>query len=86
MSTTTVKPKLYIKQGCPWCMEAEDFLQDHGIAYDVLEVRSNRAAYDEMVALSGQTKAPVMDWDGEVLADFGAEELGAFLKQRGVIK
>jgi hypothetical protein len=66
-------------------MEAEEFLQDNKIGYDVLEVRTNRTAYDEMVQLSGQTKAPVMDWDGEVLADFGAEELSAFLKKRGVI-
>ena len=39
----------------------------------------------EMVALSGQTKAPTMDWDGEVLADFGLDELIPFLKERNVI-
>jgi len=26
-----------------------------------------------------------MDWHGEVLADFGVDELRPFLKQRGVI-
>jgi hypothetical protein len=39
----------------------------------------------EMEALSGQTKAPTMDWQGEVLADFGVEELVPFLQARGVI-
>jgi hypothetical protein len=39
----------------------------------------------EMVALSQQTKAPTMDWHGEVLADFGVEELMPFLRQRGLL-
>ncbi|MEJ6730692.1 MAG: hypothetical protein ACKVI3_05465 [Verrucomicrobiia bacterium] len=37
-----------------------------------------------MKTLSGQTKAPVLDWNGDVLADFGAEELVPFLKARGL--
>jgi glutaredoxin 3 len=40
-------------------------------------------ALREMVALSGQYKAPTMDWHGEVLADFGVEELIPFLEERG---
>lgn len=35
-------------------------------------------AWDEMVRLSGQTLAPVIDVDGAVLADFGPEELARF--------
>ena len=32
-----------------------------------------------MQRLSGQSKTPVLDWSGKVLADFGALELEAFL-------
>jgi hypothetical protein len=32
----------------------------------------------EMVNLSGQTCAPVIDVDGKILADFGPEELAVF--------
>jgi hypothetical protein len=32
-----------------------------------------------MKRISGQTKAPVLDWSGEILADFGAAELEPFL-------
>jgi glutaredoxin 3 len=81
----TIRPLVYIKRGCPWCDEAEEFLQKHGIAYDVVDVRSDRTAFDRMIELSGQSKAPTMDWDGEILADFGATELAVFLRQRGVI-
>jgi hypothetical protein len=39
---------------------------------------------DEMVELSGQSKAPTMDWDGDILADFGVDELVPFLRSKGL--
>jgi glutaredoxin 3 len=83
--TTTVRPTIYVKSGCPWCEEALEFLDAHKLAYDKIVVSGDKEAFDEMVKLSGQTKAPTMDWDGEVLADFGAAELEVFLKKHKVI-
>jgi len=48
-------------------------------------VSGNRGAMQEMIDLSGQSKAPTLDWHGEVLADFGVEELMPFLKERNVL-
>ena len=39
---------------------------------------------DEMERISGQTKAPVLDWHGKILADFGVEELKPFLQTQNV--
>ena len=77
-------PKLYIKPGCPWCDEVTDYLERKKIEVETIVVSGNREAMQEMVALSGQSKAPTMDWDGEVLADFGVDELIPFLKKLGV--
>ena len=77
-------PKLYVKTGCPWCDEVIEYLDEHKIAYQLIVVSGDRAAMQEMVDLSGQSKAPTMDWDGEVLADFGVDELVPFLKAHGV--
>jgi glutaredoxin len=82
----TPRPILYVKAGCPWCDEAEDFLKEHGITYDRVNVSADRAGFEKMRELSGQTKAPTMDWAGEVLADFGANELEAFLRERNLVK
>ena len=82
----TPRPFLYIKSGCPWCDEAEDYLKQHGIAYGKADVSSDPTAFDEMKRLSGQTKTPTMRWDGEILADFGAEELASFLREKNVAK
>lgn len=79
-----ITPTLYVKTGCPWCDEVLDYMDEKGLAYTKVVVSGNREAMDEMVALSGQSKAPTMDWDGEVLADFGVDELVPFLRKRAV--
>lgn len=76
-------PILYIKPGCPWCTDVVDYLDRKGIAYDSVNVSADREAMREMIALSGQSKAPTMDWNGAVLADFGVEELIPFLRKVG---
>ena len=73
-----MKTRLFIKPYCPWCHKAMRWLDERGIKYETLDVIADRAAFDEMERLSGQTLAPVIDVDGKVLADFGPEELAAF--------
>jgi monothiol glutaredoxin len=41
-------------------------------------VNGDAAAREEMLELTGQTKAPSIDVDGHILADFGADELEAW--------
>lgn len=76
-------PTLYIKPGCPWCDEAVDYLHRKKINVRTVVVSGDRAAMQEMVELSGQSKAPTLDWNGDVLADFGVDELVPFLKRHG---
>ena len=67
--------RLFIKPGCPWCDEAIDWLDSRGVSYTKLNVIADPVARDEMRELTGQTKAPSIDVDGHILADFGADEL-----------
>lgn len=78
----SVRPVFYTKIGCPWCAEAREVLDRRGVGYDEKIVTTDPAAMAEMQRLSGQTKAPVLDWAGEILADFGAAELEPFLATR----
>ncbi|MFT4176914.1 MAG: glutaredoxin family protein [Luteolibacter sp.] len=77
-------PVLYVKPGCPWCEDVVAYLARRNIPVKKVVVSGNPEAMAEMVALSGQRKAPTMDWNGDVLADFGVEELVPFLKARGL--
>ena len=76
-----VRIRLFIKPYCGWCDKAARWLDDHGVKYETLDVIADSEAFDEMVELSGQSLAPVIDVDGEVLADFGPEELEKFWKK-----
>ncbi len=72
-------PVLYVKTGCPWCEEVSAFLSEHGIGYREKNVSEDSAALAEMQRVSKQNKAPVLDWHGEILPDFGVAELKPFL-------
>jgi glutaredoxin len=76
------KPELllYVKAGCPWCDMAEEYLEEHGYKFRRIDVLRDRVAYDEMRRISGQTYAPTLVVEDEVLPDFGPEELEHFLK------
>ncbi len=75
-------PILYIKPGCPWCEDVVAYLKQHEIDVETVIVSGNPEKMQEMIDLSGQSKAPTMNWHGEVLADFGVEELVPFLAAR----
>ena len=73
--------RLFIKPYCPWCHRATRWLNGRGVEFETVDVISDEAAYDEMIRLSGQELAPVIDVDGKVLADFGPEELAVFWEE-----
>jgi glutaredoxin 3 len=75
------KVRLFVKPFCGWCHEAKDWLDERNIAYEEIDVISDRRAFQEMIALSGQTLAPVIEVDGEVLADFDTGQLEKFWKK-----
>jgi len=79
-----VKPKrirLFIKPYCGWCHKAVRWLDDHGVDYEKVDVIGDEAAFDEMIKISGQELAPVIQVDGEVLADFGPDQLADFWRR-----
>ncbi len=79
-----VKPKrirLFLKPYCGWCHKAVRWLDEHEVAYEKVDVIADEVAHDEMIHLSGQDLAPVLDVDGRILADFGPDQLADFWKK-----
>ena len=76
-----VKPKrirLFHKPYCGWCHKAMEWLDERHVGYEPVNVIADEAAFDEMIRLSGQDLVPVLDVDGEILADFGPDQLADF--------
>lgn len=77
--------KLYVKVWCPWCVMAREWLDARGYRYDLIDVEKARSDYDEMFRLSGQRRTPTLvTADGQVLPDFGPDELAIFLQKNSI--
>ena len=72
-------PILYVKRGCPYCVAAIEYLDQHQIVYQEIDVRADKEGMKKLLVISGQTRTPTLDWDGKVLANFGTDELEKFL-------
>lgn len=70
--------RLFIKPYCGWCHKATHWLEARGVDYEEIDVTADESAFDEMIRISRQELAPVIDVDGQVLADFGPEQLAEF--------
>lgn len=77
-----VSAVLYIKQGCPYCEAAMDYLDEQGFAYGTIDLRSDQTKLKELQEISGQTKMPTMVWNGRLLSNFGVNELKRFLHEQ----
>ena len=72
---------IYIKPGCPWCIDVEAYLKKNGYEYERVNVIADRAAFKRMGEIFGTTSAPSMTVGDLKLADFGVEELVPFFER-----
>ena len=71
--------KLYTRPLCGWCLDAKEYLKEHGLSFVEIDVGRDPAANDEMVRLSKQHYVPTIVIDGHVLANFDTRQLEKFL-------
>lgn len=72
-----LKPKVtvYCTPACPYCVMAKDFLDEHKVKYEELDVAENEHAREEMVDISDQMGVPVIAIDRKVIVGFDKEKL-----------
>lgn len=76
---------VYTKRGCSWCEDLLDFLLEKKVEFEEREVRGNPVFFEEMISLSGQTKAPSVILNGKVYADTGKDEMEKILIDNKII-
>ena len=74
---------LYVKSGCPWCIEAVEYLNKRGYEYQQVNVLKDAEAFQHMKEISGQRLTPTLSIkDGDLLlADFDTGQLEKFLQK-----
>ena len=74
------KVVVYSTSTCPWCFKVKDWLKEHNIAFEDMDVGADREKAQEMIEKSGQMGVPVIDVDGKIIVGFDKEALTKELK------
>lgn len=67
--------KIYSTPTCPFCIRLKQFLREHNIMFEDVDVSSDPQAGQEMVAKSGQMGVPVLYIDGEIIVGFNGDAI-----------
>ncbi len=62
--------KIYSTPTCGYCHAEKEFLKEHGIEFQELDVFSDAKAREEMINKTGQLGVPVTDIDGKIIVGF----------------
>ena len=67
--------KVYSTPMCPYCVTLKQFLKEHNIEFEDIDVSQDKSASDEMIEKSGQMGVPVVDIDGQIVVGFDKEKI-----------
>lgn len=75
-------PKIivYSTPACPYCLTLKEFLKQHNIEFEEIDVSKDKKAREEMIKKSGQMGVPVVEIDGEIVVGFDKEKISKLLK------
>ncbi len=71
--------KLYTQPACPPCEFVKNYFQMHGVKYDLLNIKENQAARNELINEHGSMSTPTIVIDGEVIIGFEQERIDELL-------
>jgi glutaredoxin 3 len=74
-----VKVRVFSAPICPYCFTLKEFLKEHNIEFEDIDVSQNREALQEMVQKSGQMGVPVVDINGQIVVGFNREKISNLL-------
>lgn len=74
------KVKVYSTPTCPYCKAAKEYLKEHKITYEDIDVSKDQAAANEMIEKSGQMGVPVIEIGNTIIVGFDREAIKKALK------
>lgn len=71
--------RIFSTRTCLYCNLEKDFLKEHNIKFEDIDVSADRKVANEMIKKSGQMSVPVTEIDGEIIIGFDKEKLKKIL-------
>ncbi len=75
-----LKVTVYSTPTCPYCHMAKDYLKNHNIKFEDIDVSKDREKAKEMVQKSGQMGVPVIEIGKKIIVGFDREAIKKELK------
>ncbi|RLG20838.1 NrdH-redoxin [Candidatus Micrarchaeota archaeon] len=70
---------VYSTPTCPWCERTKQFLKEHNIEFEDVDVSQDVERATEMIMKSGQMGVPVIDIDGNIIIGFDVDKIRKLL-------
>ena len=81
MRESVNNPILYVKQGCPWCIDALAYFKQNKVELEIIDARSDPVRLKELEQISGQTMTPTLKHGDFLVKDFDLDEFKQALDQ-----
>ncbi len=75
-----MKVRVFSTKTCPWCHTVKEWLKEHNIEFEDIDVGEDQEAAKEMIDKSGQMGIPVTEINGQIIVGFDEEKLKKALK------
>lgn len=72
--------KVFSTPFCIYCVSLKQFLKEHNIEFEEVDVSKDKTAQEEMIKKSGQMGVPVIEIDGEIIVGFNKNKISELLK------
>jgi glutaredoxin-like YruB-family protein len=71
--------KIFSTPSCPYCITLKEFLKEHKIDFEDVNVAQDAQAREEMIKKSGQMGVPVVEINNEIIIGFDKERISNLL-------
>ncbi|HEY4493067.1 MAG TPA: glutaredoxin family protein, partial [Candidatus Paceibacterota bacterium] len=73
------KVKIYSTPTCVWCRATKDFLTEHNVPFEDINVASDAVAREYMFKRTGQMGVPVIEIGNDIIIGFNEERISELL-------
>ena len=67
--------KLFVTPACPYCFTLKEFLKEHSIKFEEIDVSKDEKAREEMIKKSGKMETPIVEINGQIVVGFNKEKI-----------
>jgi glutaredoxin-like YruB-family protein len=71
--------KVYITPVCPYCVTLKQFLKEHNIEFQEIDVSQDEKLQDELMEKTGQMGVPIIDIEGQLIVGFDRAKISSLL-------